>query len=133
MKTFTLILFVLFASVIVILKLITSPGSVNTSETSHGRKMNGTEAPIYQYNKEAYYQQNTNEKIDDLKLTAFAKAFVDVQSYMHKAGNKANYSETSRIVQRHGLSVKNYTKIASRMNNNSDFQNKVQKKINEVN
>mgnify|MGYP000044145246 CR=1 FL=1 len=74
-----------------------------------------------------------NEEIDDLKILAFAKAFADVQSYMHKAGNKASYNETRKIVKKHGLSVEDYTKIALRMNENSDFQNKVQEIINESN
>ncbi|MGR3294122.1 MAG: DUF4168 domain-containing protein [Candidatus Scalindua sp.] len=92
-----------------------------------------TETSKYQYNDEAYYRQSENEEIDDLKLMAFARAFVDVQSYMQKAGNKAHYNETSKIVKNHGLSVKDYTKIASRMNKNSDFRNRVQKMINKVN
>ncbi len=133
MKTFILILFILFASIIVILKLITSTGSVTAPEASLDIEKDSTEVLTFQYNDEAYYKQSTNEKIDDLKLMAFARAFVDVQSYMHKAGNKAHYSETSKIVQSHGLSVENYTKIASLINKNSDFQNKVQRMINEVN
>ena len=53
----------------------------------------GTEVPAYQYSDESYYKQSTNEAIDNLKLMAFARAFVDVQSYMHKAGNKAHYND----------------------------------------
>jgi hypothetical protein len=117
----------------VILKLITSPELVTAPEVSLDMKRYDTKKSTYQYNDEAYYKQNTNEEMDDLKLMAFARAFVDVQSYMHKAGNKAHYNETSRIVQSHGLSVEDYTKIASRMNKNSNFQNKIQKMINEVN
>ena len=130
MKTYILLFFILFASIIVILKLITSPESVTAPEVSLDMKRYDTEESTYQYNNEAYYQQRTNEETGDLELMAFARAFVDVQSYMHKAGNKAHYNETSKIVQSHGLSVKNYTKIASRMNKNSDFQNKVQRMIN---
>lgn len=133
MKTYILISFILFASIIVILKLITSPDQVTAPEVSIDMKRYDTETSTYQYNDEAYYRQSANEEMDDLKLMAFARAFVDVQSYMHKAGNKAHYNETSRIVQSHGLSVEDYTKIASRMNKNSDFQNRVQKMINEVN
>ncbi len=133
MKTYILIFFILFASIIVILKLITSPESVTAPEVSLDMKRYNTEEPTYQYNNESYFQQSTNEEIEDLKLMAFVRAFIDVQSYMHKAGNRAHYSETSKIVQDHGLSVENYTKIASRMNKNSDFQNKVQRLINEVN
>ena len=133
MKTYILIFLILFASIIVILKLITSPESVTAPEVSLDMKRYDTEESTYQYNNEAYYQQRTNEETGDLELMAFARAFVDVQSYMHKAGNKAHYNETSKIVQSHGLSVENYTKIASRMNKNSDFQNKVQRMINEVN
>jgi hypothetical protein len=133
MKTYILLFFILFASIIVILKLITSSESVTAPEVSLDMKRYDTEESTYQYNNEAYYQQRTNEETGDLELMTFARAFVDVQSYMHKAGNKAHYNETSKIVQSHGLSVENYTKIASRMNKNSDFQNKVQRMINEVN
>jgi hypothetical protein len=113
--------------------LITSPEPVTSPEISRDIRIYDTEKSSYQNSNEAYYKQNTNEEIDDLKLSAFAKAFVDVQSYMHKAGNKASYNETRKIVQSHGLSVEVYTRIASRMNENPDFQNKIQKMINEVN
>jgi len=133
MKTYVLIFILLFASIVVILKLITSPSSVTAPEAPLNGMRHDTEVPAYQYSDESYYKQSTNKEIDDPELMAFARAFVDVQSYMHKAGSNAHYSETSKIVQRHGLSVENYTKIASRMNKNSDFQTKVQRMINEVN
>jgi hypothetical protein len=133
MKTYILIFFILFVSIIVILKLITSPESVTAPEVSLDMKRYDTEEPSHQYRDEAYYKQSTNDEIDDRKLMAFAKAFVDVQSYMHKAGSKASYNKTRKIVQDHGLSVEDYTKIASRMNKSSDFQNRVQEMIDEVN
>ena len=133
MKTYVLIFLLLFASIVVILKLITSPGPVTAPEVPLDGTRYGTKVPAYQSSDKSYYKQSTNEEIDDLELMAFARAFVDVQSYMHKAGSRAHYNETSKIVQSHGLSVENYTKIASRMNKNSDFQNKVQRMINEVN
>ena len=133
MKIYILIFFILFASIVVILKLITSPEPVTSPEISLDMRRYDTEKSTYQNNDEEYYKQSTNEEIDDQEILAFAKAFVDVQSYMHKAGNKASYSETRKIVQNHGLSVKDYTKIALRMNENSDFQNKVQEMINDVN
>ncbi|MDP6925173.1 MAG: hypothetical protein R2568_01760 [Candidatus Scalindua sp.] len=133
MKTYVLIFLLLFASIIVILKLITSPGQVTTPEASIDGTRYGTEVAAYQSSDESYYKQSTNEEIDNQVLMAFARAFVDVQSYMHKAGNRAHYSETSKIVQSHGLSVESYTKIASRMNKNSGLRNKVQRMINEVN
>ena len=133
MKTYALIFLILFASVIVILKLITSAGPATAPEAPLDGMEYSADVPAYQHSDESYYQQRTNEETGDLELMAFARAFVDVQSYMHKAGNKAHYNETSKIVQGHGLSVEDYTKIASRMNKNSDFQKKVQKMINEVN
>ena len=133
MKTYILIIFILFASIIVILKLITTPRPVTSPEILLDMKRYDTGKQTYQNSDETYYRQSTNEEIDDLKLLAFAKAFVDVQSYMHKAGNKASYNKTSKIVQSHGLSVKDYTKIALLMNENSDFQNRVQEMINDVN
>ncbi len=133
MKKYILIFFILFASIVVILKLITSPEPVTSPETSLDMKRYDTGKSTYQNNDETYYMQSPNEEIDDLKLLAFARAFVEVQSYVNKAGSQASYKETSKIVQNHGLSVEDYTKIASRMNKNSDFQNKVQRMINEVN
>jgi len=133
MKTYALIFLILFISIIVILKLITSSSSVTAPDAPLDGMRYGIETPASQYSDKSYYKQSTNDEIDDPELMAFARAFVDVQSYMHKAGSKAHYSETSKIVQSHGLSVENYTKIASRMNKNSDFQNKVQRIINEVN
>ena len=133
MKIYILIFFILFASIVVILKLITSPAPVTSPEISLDMKRYDTEKSTYQNRDEEYYKQRANEEIDDLKILAFAKAFVDVQSYMHKAGNKASYSETRKIVQNYGLSVEDYTKIALRMNENPGFQNKVQEMINDVN
>jgi len=133
MKIYILTFFILFVSIIVILKLITSPEPVTSPVISLDTKGYDTEKSTYQNNDEAYYKQSMIEEADDLKLLAFAKAFVDVQSYMHKAGNKASYNETSKIVKNHGLSVEVYTRIASRMNENSDFQNKIQEMINDVN
>ncbi len=134
MKTFILILFILFASIIVILKLITSPGTpVTYPDISLDMKRYDTGRPTYRDDKETHYRQSTDAEINNLKLMAFARAFVEVQSYMNKAGNKASYKETTKIVQNHGLTVEGYTKIASRMNENSDFQNKVQEMINEIN
>ena len=109
----------------------TSPDLSSPDDFSY--RLDDTGKQIYQNSDETYYRQSTNEEIDDLKLLAFAKAFVDVQSYMHKAGNKAIYNKTREIVQSHGLSVKDYTKIALLMNENSDFQNRVQEMINDVN
>mgnify|MGYP003991129637 FL=1 len=133
MKTYILILFILFAAIIVILKLITSPEPVTSPETLLDMKRYNTERSTYQNRDEVHYKQSMNEEIDDPKILAFAKAFVHVQSYMNKAGNKASYKETRKIVQNHGLSVEVYTKIASRMNENPDFQNRVQEMINDVN
>ncbi len=133
MKTYILIFFILFASIIVILKLITSPEPVTSPETLLDMKRYNTERSTYQNRDEVHYKQSMNEEIDDPKILAFAKAFVHVQSYMHRAGNKASYKETSKIVQKYGLSVEVYTKIASMMNENPDFQNRVQEMINDVN
>ncbi len=133
MKTYLLILLILVVSIIVILRLITSSEPVTSPEISLDTKSYDTGKSTYQYNDETYYKQRMNEEIDDRKLMAFAKAFVQVQSYMNRVGSRANYKKTSRIVQGHGLSVEDYTKIASRMNKNADFQNKVRKMINEAN
>ncbi|MHC4267437.1 MAG: DUF4168 domain-containing protein [Planctomycetota bacterium] len=134
MKTFILIFSVLVVSIIVILKLITSTGPVTSPEISTlDLNRFDTEEKIYSDNNKELYRQSTGTEITDHKLKAFARAFVNVQSYMNQAGNRTSYEETRKIVQNHGLSVEDYTRIASRMNANSDFQSKVLKIINDVN
>ena len=64
---------------------------------------------------------------------SFARAFTEVQSYMNKAGSKADYKETREIVQGHGLSVEDYTMIATRINENPDFRKKFQELIDKAN
>ncbi len=121
-------------SIIVILKLVTSTKPVTSSETSTSYSNRyDTENKIYQDSNDVLYRQSIDTEITDHKLMDFARAFVEVQSYMNKAGNKVNYKETRRIVQNHGLSVEDYTRISTRMNANSGFQSKVQKMINNVN
>ncbi len=132
MKIYILIFLVLLATIIVILKLITAPHPVTSPEITHDINGYDTGQPEYQNRDEIYYRHSTNGEIDDRKLMAFAKAFVEVQSYMNTAGSKADYNVTTKIVQDHGLSVKDYTMIASRMNVDSDFQNRVQEMINEA-
>ena len=134
MKTFILIFFVLVVSIAVTLKLITSTGPLTSPEISTPElNRYGTENEIYQDSAGSLYRHSIDTEISDHKLMAFAKAFVNVQSYMNQAGNKASYEKTRKIVRDHGLSVEDYTRIATRMNANSDFQNKVLKMINDVN
>ncbi len=134
MKTFILIFFILAISIIIVLKLVTSTGP----EAPPGIPMSysnryDTENEIYQDNNDSIYQQNLDTEITDHKLMAFARAFVEVQSYMNEAGNRSNYKKTRQIVQNHGLSVEDYTKIATQMNAHPDLQSKVLKMINGVN
>ena len=132
MKTFLLIFIMFIVSIIVTLKLVTSPepltspdiSSLDSKEYNAGRQ-------IYQDNIVTSFQQNTKSEINNLKLMAFVKAFVKVQSYMDKVGSKANYKETWKIVQDHGLSVEDYTMIATLINENPDFRKKFQKLIND--
>ncbi len=133
MKISILIFLMLVVSIIVILKLVTSPepiaytdiSALNSEEYNTGKQ-------IYQDNNEISYRQGNKPEINNLKLMAFARAFVEVQSYMDKAGSKVNYRETSKIVQGNGLSVEDYTMIATLINENSDYRKKFQKLINEA-
>ena len=132
MKIFILIFIMFIVSVIVILKLVTSPepltppdiSSLDSNEYNAGSQK-------YQDSIVTPFQKSTESEINNLKIMAFAKAFVEVQSYMNKVGSKASYSETRKIVQHHGLSVDDYTRIATRMNENPDFRNNVEKMIND--
>ncbi len=134
MKTFLLIFLLLVISIAVILKIVTSTGPVISPEIStFDLNKYDTEKEIYPNNNETLHRETFDTEITDRKLMAFAKAFIRVQSYMNYAGNKASYEETRKIVQNHGLSVEDYTNIATRMNTDSGFQSRVLKIINDVN
>jgi hypothetical protein len=134
MKTFMLIFLMLVVSAVVTLKLITSTGPLTSPEISEpALNRYGTEKEVYQDSTRSLNRQSIDTEITDNKLMAFAKAFVRVQSYMNQAGSKASYEETRKIVRDHGLSVDDYTRIATKMNANPDFQNKVLNMINNVN
>ena len=120
-------------STIVILKLVTSPEPITAPDiSSSDSKEYYAERQIYQDNIVTPFQQSTKSEINNLKLVAFARAFTEVQSYMNKVGSKANYKETRKIVQDHGLSVEDYTRIATLINENPDFRKRFQKLINEA-
>ncbi len=134
MKTFILIFIMFIVSIIVILKLVTSPEPVTSPDiSSSDSKEYYAGRQIYQDNNAIPLQQSTKSEINDLKLMDFARAFIEVQSYMNKAGSKANYKETRKIVQDHGLSVEDYTMIATRINENPDFRKKFQQLIEKAN
>jgi len=134
MKILILIFIMFIVSIIVILKLVTSPEPLTSPDTSStDSKEYYAGSQIYQYNNVTPLQQSTRLEINDLKLLAFARAFIEVQSYMSKAGSKANYKETRKIVQGHDLSAEDYTTIATLINENPDFQKKFQKLIDKAN
>ncbi len=133
MKTFILIIIILIVTVIVTLKLVTSPEPVTPPDiSSSDSKEYYAGRQIYQDNNVTPLQQSTKSEINDLKLMAFARAYTEVQSYMNKAGSKADYKKTRKIVQGHGLSVEDYTMIATQINENPDFRKKFQKLMNEA-
>ncbi len=133
MKTFILIFIIFIVSIIVTLKLVTSPEPATSPDiSSSDSKDYYAGRQIYQDNNVTPLQQSTKSEINSLKLMAFARAFIEVQSYMNNAGSKADYKETRKIVQGHGLSVEDYTIIATQINENPDFRKKFQKLINEA-
>ncbi len=139
MKKFIIILIIVIAIVLSI-KLIRSPEPVTPSKTStqeSGRESERlaerSDSKRYDLREQKYGgKDETKAEINNQKLWAYAKAFVEVQSYMNRAGSKTNYNETKKIVKRHGLSVDDYTGIATQMNKNPKLREKVQKLINEV-
>jgi hypothetical protein len=52
---------------------------------------------------------------------------------MNKSGSRADYKETRKIVQDNGLSVDDYTMIATRINENPDLRKKFQELIDKAN
>ena len=134
MKTFILIFIMFIISIIVILKLVTSPEPLTSPDISSSDSNEYyAERQICQDNDVTPLQQSTKSEVNDLKLMAFARAFIEVQSYMNKAGSKANYKETRKIVQDHSLSVEDYTMIATQINENPDFRKKFQELIDKAN
>ena len=134
MKTFILIFIMFVVSIIVTLRLVTSPEPVTSPDiSSSDSKEYYAGRQIYQDNDVTPLQPSTKSEINDLKLMAFARAFIEVQSYMNKSGSRADYKETRKIVQDNGLSVDDYTMIATRINENPDFRKKFQELIDKAN
>ncbi len=134
MKTFILILIMFVVSIIVTLRLVTSPEPVASPDiSSTDSKEYYAGRQIYQDNDVTSLQPSTKSEINDLKLMAFARAFIEVQSYMNKSGSRADYKETRKIVQDNGLSVDDYTMIATRINENPDLRKKFQELIDKAN
>ena len=134
MKTFILIFIMFVVSIIVTLRLVTSPEPVTSPDiSSSDSKEYYAGRQIYQDNDVTPLQPSTKSKINDLKLMAFARAFIEVQSYMNKTGSRADYKETRKIVQGNGLSVDDYTMIATRINENPDLRKKFQELIDKAN
>jgi hypothetical protein len=157
MKQFIIILIFVIA-VVLSIKLIRSPEPVTPSKTftleSNWESERLAEKPDpkrYDLREQTRPRQNgfvglatessgrayggndeTKSEINNQKLLAYAKAFVEVQSYMNRTGSKTDYNETRKIVKRHGLSVEDYTRIATQMNKNPKLRETVQKLINKV-
>ena len=143
MKQFIIILIFVIA-VVLSIKLIRSPEPVTPSKTftiesnlesdwESERLAEKPEPKRYDLREQIYGgNDETKSEINNRKLLAYAKAFVEVQSYMNRAGSKTDYSETRKIVKRHGLSVEDYTRIATQMNKNPKLRETVQKLINEI-
>ena len=134
MKTFILIFIMFVVSIIVTLRLVTSPEPVTSPDiSSSDSKEYYAGRQIYQDNDVTPLQPSTKSEINDLKLMAFARAFIEVQSYMNKSGSRADYKETRKIVQDNGLSVDDYTMIATRINENPNLRKKFQELIDKAN
>jgi hypothetical protein len=134
MKTFILIFIMFVVSIIVTLRLVTSPEPVTSPDiSSSDSKEYYAGRQIYQDNDVTPLQPSTKSEINDLKLMAFARAFIEVQSYMNKSGSRADYKETRKIVQDNGLSVDDYTMIATWINENPDLRKKFQELIDKAN
>ena len=134
MKTFILIFIMFVVSIIVTLRLVTSPEPLTSPDISlSDSKEYYAGRQIYQDNDVTPLQPSTKSEINDLKLMAFARAFIEVQSYMNKSGSRADYKETRKIVQDNGLSVDDYTMIATWINENPDLRKKFQELIDKAN
>ncbi len=142
MKKIIIVVVVSVITVIVLSKFIRSPEPLTPSKLSTldsersneipDSKRYGLDEQKYNGDVETKESPSISTEITNQKLRAYAKTFVEVQSYMDSAGSKADYKETTRIVKRNGLSVKDYTSIATLMNKNPTFRERAQRLINEV-
>lgn len=143
MKKFIIITVITVIAIIALSKLIWSPEPLTPSKLSEIESERSNETPDskrYDLSEQRYNNSNDETKensrtiteITNRKLRAFAKAFVEVQSYMDRVGSKANSRETAKIVKKNGLSTEDYTSIAILMNKSPTFRERVQKLINEV-
>ncbi len=149
MKKYIILLIILVISLILLIKLIGLPEQepVITSKTPNQESSRKTESITEGNNSRRYdlseqlYEGDYDTKVgsgseievNTQKLRNYAEAFVAVQSYMERAGSKANYKETTKIVRNYGLSVDEYTRISTLMNENPMFREKVQELIHKVN
>ncbi|MDR4509050.1 MAG: DUF4168 domain-containing protein [Candidatus Brocadiaceae bacterium] len=126
MKKYIIPSLILVVAIIVVIALVKKPESPSTSKKS------GSDGQVY-WNEEAPQEEaEDREEISLQKLTSFASAFVRVQAYLEIVGKSARYEETTSIVKKYGLSVEEYTKIATRMSENPAFRDKVQTLIKHV-
>ena len=120
MKKFIIVAIISVITIIVLIKFIRSPEPLTPSKLSALESNVEPERP------------ETKDDISNKKLRLYAKAFVEVQSYMDTAGSKVDSRETAKIVNKNGLSVEDYTSIAILMNRNPIFRDKVRKLINQT-
>lgn len=142
MKKFIIITVISVIVIIALSKLIWSPEPLTPSKLSRIESERYGEVPDskrydlseQRYNSDDETKENSriSTEITNRKLRAFAKAFVEVQSYMDRVGSKADSRETAKIVKKNGLSVEDYTSIAILMNKSPAFRERAQKLINEV-
>ncbi len=121
MKKNIIVAIISVITIIALIKFIRSPAPLTPSKLSD-----------LESNIESERPETTDNISNNKKLHLYAKAFVEVQSYMDTAGSKVDSRETAKIVNKHGLSVEDYTSIAILMNRNPIFRDKVRKLIGEV-
>ncbi|MCQ4575376.1 MAG: DUF4168 domain-containing protein [Candidatus Brocadiales bacterium] len=66
------------------------------------------------------------------ELKAFAAAFIKVQAAIHETTEGSGvqtYKKTTSIVKHEGLTVKRYTQLSQRMNEDPDFKKSVEEMI----
>ncbi|MCP5004295.1 MAG: DUF4168 domain-containing protein [Planctomycetes bacterium] len=141
--TFLIILVIVFLTILKLVQLSKPVVVSNNSDSVAGdwgqKRSNNIDSRKTASEKLFYVEEDTITNIPETgsegsvrKLRQYVRAYVNVQNYMARAGRDANYKDTREIVNSHGLSVGDYTRISTQINKDPLFREKVQKLINEI-
>ncbi|MCP4366122.1 MAG: hypothetical protein GY800_12615 [Planctomycetes bacterium] len=83
-------------------------------------------------NKKDRHNKSTAIEIEAGELKAFARAFMNVQAALEEITEESGeqtYKRTTMIVKNEGLTIKRYTQLTQRMNEDAEFKKAVEEMI----